>query len=427
MSFSTIEHVYRYLNEVPKFQELGKKAANFDLEHVVKFCTSIGNPHKNLHAVHVAGTNGKGSTCQIIASIYQEAGYEVGLYTSPHLMDVRERFRINAQMIPEGDLLDFFQRFESLIKSFPLTYFELCTVIAFWWFSEKKTDIAVIEVGLGGRLDATNIIRPIVSVITNISLDHTDLLGNDTVSIAREKAGIIKEGIPVVLGEIEGEARNEIIRVAKEMSSPYIEASDLNPRWDGGRCILEVNSSQLVLETDLHMPVQAKNIAAAWKVVHVLNRSHPVPRQAIERGVNTVNHKFGGHGRFERLVPGREWYYDGAHNLEAVKALKQAISIVRPINDCILVLSMMRDKISTSVMMEFSEFKKIFYHTIKSERAATCEDVREWLPEAVPIPKGTKERKNFFKEIASELVIFTGSFYFYPVVRGWLSNEANIP
>ncbi|MGK7389609.1 MAG: bifunctional folylpolyglutamate synthase/dihydrofolate synthase, partial [Candidatus Cyclobacteriaceae bacterium M2_1C_046] len=192
MPFNSIESVNSYLESIPKFQTSGKSAANFDLDHFKKFCNELGNPESKYPTIHVAGTNGKGSTCQILASIYQRAGYRVGMYTSPHLLNFSERFKINGIEISDAKLVEFFNAFESQLKKNGLSYFEISTAIAFWYFASQQVDLAIIEVGLGGRLDATNIIKPEVSVITNISLDHTDILGDSVNEIAREKAGIIK-------------------------------------------------------------------------------------------------------------------------------------------------------------------------------------------------------------------------------------------
>ena len=191
-SFNSINDVYKWLNEIPMFGKTGASAANFSLRSIRRFCAELGNPQDTYPTIHVAGTNGKGTTCQMLASVCQSAGYKTGLYTSPHLLDYRERFRVNAAQITEQDLLRFFRRFDELLKRYSLTYFEISTAIAFWFFEQQKVDIAIIETGLGGRLDATNIITPEVSVITSVGLDHTDILGDSLGKIAKEKGGIIK-------------------------------------------------------------------------------------------------------------------------------------------------------------------------------------------------------------------------------------------
>src|SRR5699024_12225038 len=230
MPFTTIEEVERYLAGIPKFQSDHTKAADFNLEKFRKFCSEIANPQQQFPAIHVAGTNGKGSTCRILASVYKEAGYKVGLYTSPHILRFNERFEVDGAPIPDEALISFLQAHEQLIEMHHLTYFEISTAIAFWWFSESAIDLGIIEVGLGGRLDATNIITPELSIITSIALDHTGILGDSMSEIAREKAGIIKKERPVVIGKLPPAARETIRSVAEERSEEH--TSELQSRFD---------------------------------------------------------------------------------------------------------------------------------------------------------------------------------------------------
>lgn len=192
MTIESIDDVYKYLEAIPPFKERGEEAADFTLDRFRDYCKEAGNPQDQFPSVHVAGSNGKGSTCQIISSIYDEADYKVGVFTSPHLLVYNERFTINGKQISDEDLVDFFSSHRTLIERFHLTYFEVCTALAFWWFAKREVDIAIIEVGLGGRLDATNIIHPLASVITTITYDHMNILGDTIAEIATEKAGIIK-------------------------------------------------------------------------------------------------------------------------------------------------------------------------------------------------------------------------------------------
>lgn len=215
-------------NQVPMFQNVGADAYKPGLERVLRLSEAFGNPHLKFKSIHVAGTNGKGSTSSLIASVLQfnDPGKKIGLFTSPHLIDFRERIRINGQMIPEQDVVDFIDRFRSLNLDIEPSFFELTTVMAFDWYARSGVDTAVIEVGLGGRLDSTNIITPLVSVITNISLDHTALLGHTEPEIAREKAGIIKPGVPVVIGRAEGDVRRVFADTAAQCGAPVDFASD---------------------------------------------------------------------------------------------------------------------------------------------------------------------------------------------------------
>ena len=418
----SITDVLQFLDQIPSFKAEGRKAADFSLGRFEKFCDLIENPQQELRCIHVAGSNGKGSTCRLIASMYRNGGYDVGLYTSPHILDYHERFAINGEHIPEADLVTFFQLYDGLIRSLKLTYFEISTALAFWWFARQKVDVAVIETGLGGRLDATNIITPIISVITTITLDHTDLLGDTIEAIAAEKAGIIKHNVPVVLGNVPEETVPVFQQQAQEKSAPIYTIDNLKPEFEGGNFALTDEEKTIKFSTSLQMPVQAHNIAMAWKVSTVLRETLPLAEQSRIAGVEEVGNEFPVPAQFEKLHQSREWYFDGAHNVQAVREMKKMVETKRPVKQTILVLSVMHDKINEKMMSEFSEFKKIIYHTLPLGRAATFDDVQVWLPHVQPFPVKKTSRKSLLKEFESELVIFAGSFYFYATVRDWLSS-----
>lgn len=420
MQFESVKAVENYLNNIPKFQSVGSSAAKFDLNRFKEFCSFSGNPQRKFSAIHVAGTNGKGSTCHIIAAILREAGYKTGVYTSPHIIDYRERFRIDNQYISEADLLTFFNKFRQAIQEYQLSYFEISTALAFWWFAQSGIDTACIEVGLGGRLDATNIIDPLVSVITSIALDHTDILGETLQEIAQEKAGIIKNGRPVVIGDLPEAARKVIIQIAEDKQAPVITIDALKPAFiETGHFQLTVGKQVINLKSNLTAPIQAKNIAVAWQVFQQIEDSFPITEKEFINGLKYVK---AGFGRFEKLSAYQQWYFDGGHNLQAIQALKQAINTVADIGDATLVLSMMKDKLRKDVMTEFSEFKNIYYYPLSLERAATFDDINRWLPKATPFPVSDENRKQLFQnDFDSELVIFSGSFYFYKAVRDWVS------
>ena len=214
--------------QVPMFQNLGAGAYKPGLDTTLKLAAHFGNPHRELTCIHVGGTNGKGSTASTLAAVLQAAGYRVGLYTSPHLMDFRERIRVDGETVSKEFVVDFVAEYlaSPALTALSPTFFELTTIMAFSWFASRNVDVAVIEVGLGGRLDCTNIITPVLSVITNISLDHTALLGDSEELIASEKAGIIKPGIPVVIGAAEGGVRRVFEEKAASVSAPIIFAAN---------------------------------------------------------------------------------------------------------------------------------------------------------------------------------------------------------
>ncbi len=219
----TCEYLY---NQMPAYERQGSDGYKEGLGNSLALDEHFGHPHKNYHTIHIAGTNGKGSCAHTLSAILQSCGYRVGLFTSPHLVDFSERIRVNGQPIPENYVIDFVEREKHFFEPLKPSFFELVTAMAFKYFEEADVDIAVVEVGLGGRLDCTNIITPILSVITNISLDHTELLGDSLEQIAYEKAGIIKKGVPVIIGEATPETRQVFDAIAQEVEAPIIYAED---------------------------------------------------------------------------------------------------------------------------------------------------------------------------------------------------------
>jgi len=211
----TIDYLFHHL---PMYSRIGAAAFKKDLTNTIQLCEALGNPHTKFKSIHVAGTNGKGSTSHMLAAILQTAGYKTGLYTSPHLKDFRERIKVNGKMVSESFVIDFTERIKPLIESIEPSFFEITVAMAFEYFAEQQVDVAVVEVGLGGRLDSTNIITPELSVITNIGWDHMNMLGDTLEKIAGEKAGIIKPYIPVVIGETTKETKDVFIAKAREFN-----------------------------------------------------------------------------------------------------------------------------------------------------------------------------------------------------------------
>lgn len=421
MAIRTIADVHQFLDSIPAFKAAGKEAADFSLDRFRRFCAAIDNPQEQFRSIHVAGSNGKGSTCNIIASIYRQAGYKTGIYTSPHIVSYNERFVINGVDISDDELLSFFQTHEALIKSFRLTYFEISTAIAFWWFAGQQVNVAIIETGLGGRLDATNIITPVASVITTVTLDHTDILGDTIEAIAAEKAGIIKQEVPLIVGNTPERALDVILERADEQSAAVYQAEQLEPRWEKGTYYLKKGDEQITLESTLKTAVQAHNIAVAWRLITVLQNELPVTDGQRREGVKRAGLR-ANMARFEQLHPELDWYFDGAHNVQAIREMKKMVQTIRPVDRSILVLALMSDKLTKKMASEFSEFKKIIYHTLPLGRAASFKNVKQWLPRVEPFPNQPKARNSLLKEFESELVIFSGSFYFYPAVRDWLTT-----
>ena len=287
-------------NRLPMFQTQGKNALNNKLDNILTFTSALGNPQTKFKSLHIAGTNGKGSSSSMLASILQEAGYKVGLYTSPHLKDFRERIKIDGKEIPEDYVVNFISENKSFLEEHSLSFFEMTVGMAFSYFAEEKVDIAVIEVGLGGRFDSTNIIIPEVSLITNISKDHTDILGDTLPKIAFEKAGIIKQNVPVVISEYQEETAPVFTTRAKEMKAPIIFA----------------NHIETSLITDLQGAYQEKNIKGVIAVIELLiHQGWDITSENIAQGLLHVVRNTNLKGRWQTLSSYPTIVCDTGHNV----------------------------------------------------------------------------------------------------------------
>ncbi|MBU2938442.1 bifunctional folylpolyglutamate synthase/dihydrofolate synthase [Lacinutrix sp. C3R15] len=290
--------------QLPMYQQQGEKAFKKDLSNTLILAKHLKNSETKFKTIHVAGTNGKGSTSHMLASVLQEAGYTVGLYTSPHLKDFRERIKINGKEVSKQFVIGFIKRNKAFLQNNSLSFFEMTVGMAFNYFAKQKVDIAIIEVGLGGRLDSTNIITPEVSVITNIGLDHTQFLGNTLQAIAKEKGGIIKKNIPVVIGETQKETKPVFNLLATETSSAIYYAD------------------QLIKErflSDLKGSYQEKNIKTVLQTIKVLQSQHwKLSKNNIEKGLLQVVKNTGLKGRWQVLQENPKVICDTAHNKEGL-------------------------------------------------------------------------------------------------------------
>nr|WP_315149127.1 folylpolyglutamate synthase/dihydrofolate synthase family protein [uncultured Flavobacterium sp.] len=317
-------------NQLPMYQLQGASAYKKDLTNAYLLANHLDNPQKNLKCIHVAGTNGKGSTSHMLASILQEAGYKVGLYTSPHLRDYRERIKINGAEISEDFVCDFITKNKAFFEANDMSFFEMTVGLAFEYFANEKVDIAIIEVGMGGRLDATNIISPLVSVITNIGLDHTQFLGNTLAAIAFEKAGIIKSGIPVVIGEYTPETQPVFLAKAEENNSIIYFASDL---------IAEAYPSDLVGDYQIH------NIKTVIQTIKVLNaqKEFKISENQIKSGLINVVRNTGLLGRWQQLSESPKIICDTAHNKNGLEIVMKQI-LKEKFDTLHIVLGVVNDK-----------------------------------------------------------------------------------
>lgn len=307
-----LETINWMFNQLPMYQLQGASAYKKDLTNAHLLVNHLDNPQKNLKCIHVAGTNGKGSTSHMLASIFQEAGYKVGLYTSPHLKDFRERIKINGLEISEDFVCDFINKNKVFFESNDMSFFEMTVGLAFDYFAKEKVDIAIIEVGMGGRLDATNIITPLVSVITNIALDHTQFLGNTLGAIAYEKAGIIKPGIPVVIGEYTNETKPVFLAKAKENNSEIYFASE----------IISQN-----YRSDLIGDYQAHNKKTVLQTIAVVNTQpeFKISDANIKSGLLNVVKNTGLEGRWQQLGEFPKIICDTAHNKNGLEIVMKQI------------------------------------------------------------------------------------------------------
>lgn len=317
-------------SQLPMFSRVGAPAYKPGLDTTLKLDEIFGHPHLKFKAIHVGGTNGKGSSSHLIASVLQAQGYKTGLYTSPHLTDFRERMRINGEMIPKRNVVEFVNKWRDLNTDLKPSFFELTMMMAFDWFAAEKVDFAVIEVGMGGRLDSTNIISPILSVITNISFDHTQFLGDTLPKIASEKAGIIKPGISVVIGEAEGEVKRVFQERAEEVGAPVIFAEDfkgikaMNLQPDGWECTL---SNGMKVSVPLGGEYQKWNIRTVLCAVEELKRiGVEIDAANIRKGMEDVVASTGLRGRWQTVRKEPIVICDTGHNMAGLQETTSALA-----------------------------------------------------------------------------------------------------
>ena len=347
----TIQWLY---TQLPMYQRQGKQAFKKDLANIIAFDKYMGQPSRKFKSIHVAGTNGKGSVSHFLASILQESGYKTGLYTSPHLTDFRERIRINGQMIRKNCVINFVKRYQKFFDKHRLSFFEMTVGMAFEHFAKKKVDIAVIETGLGGRLDSTNIIYPELSIITNIGLDHTNMLGDTLTKIAREKAGIIKQNTPIVIGRKQLETFPVFEQVARLKNAPliYAEYFKTNP-----------------YESGLKGNYQQENIRTVMAAVDELQqRAWQIPESAIKAGLKNVVKNTGLRGRWDILQTKPLIIADTAHNQDGITAVMKQLSET-PHKNLHMVLSFVNDKDLNNILPLFPKNATYYFSKAQIPRA----------------------------------------------------------
>ncbi|MBX7204807.1 MAG: bifunctional folylpolyglutamate synthase/dihydrofolate synthase [Bacteroidia bacterium] len=356
MNYSeTLEYLF---SRLPMFTRIGAAALKPDLTNTIALCSLLGNPQHKFKTIHVAGTNGKGSVSHMLASVLQNAGYKTGLYTSPHLKDFRERIRINGAMIPQQYVIDFVHKHKAAFEQIQPSFFEMTVALCFDYFAHENVEIAVIETGLGGRLDSTNIIAPELSVITNIGWDHTDLLGDTLAKIASEKAGIIKPHTPVVIGETQPETKQVFLEKAEQESAPVFFADEQNRCTEisfagsGLSCTITVDSQIKYrnLFCELGGMYQQKNIITVIESVHQLQqKGFEIGTTHLYQGLAQVKKQTGLAGRWHQLGDNPLIICDTGHNVNGMEYVVKQLKVL-PYKKLHMVIGMVKDKDITKVL-----------------------------------------------------------------------------
>lgn len=377
----TLDYLYTRL---PLFSRIGAAALKPSLDNTIALCDFLDNPHRKFKTIHIAGTNGKGSVSHMLAAILQAAGYKTGLYTSPHLKDFRERIKINGHMIPEETVVDFTRRIQPAIDTLNPSFFEITVAMAFDHFAKEAVDIAVIETGLGGRLDSTNIINPELSVITTIGWDHMNLLGDTLEKIASEKGGIIKQNIPVVLGHIDGDARTVLTKIAQEknaacdLAAEHFQATEWS--WQQHKLVVQVASAH---HTDRHtytldLPgiYQKDNLLTVLTAVSRLQQAGwNITQQQLQQGLSQARKTTGLHGRWELLQQHPDMVADVAHNEQGMQMLLQQLELTT-YNHLHIVTGMVADKEVDKVLSLMPRQAYYYFTQASIPRALPAKDLR---------------------------------------------------
>ncbi len=395
----TLDYFY---NHLPMFQRIGSAAYKNNMDNTIALCKILGNPEHKFKSIHIAGTNGKGSTSHLLASILQSAGYKVGLYTSPHLKDFRERIKINGEMIPQQYVVDFVETYKNDFEQIQPSFFEMTVGLAFNYFVSQQIDIAVIEVGLGGRLDSTNVIRPELSIITNISFDHTALLGNTLEKIAIEKAGIIKPETSVIIGETQVEIKNVFLEKAKQNNATLIFADEIYKAVN----VHHINNDKLLLSMDIERKTQSsppsfsennpeeitaypnletellgyyqqKNIPTVLCAVDLLiNKGFTISEKNIREGIKNVISQTGLLGRWQVLSQHPVVIADTGHNEAGIKEVLNQINQT-PHHHLHFVLGVVNDKDITTILSLLPQNAYYYFCNANIPRALKAKDLAD--------------------------------------------------
>lgn len=417
----TLDYLYAKL---PMFTKVGASALKDGLTNIISFCEVLNHPEHRFKTIHVAGTNGKGSTSHMLAAILQTAGYKTGLYTSPHLKDFRERIKINGEMIAEEEVISFVKDNSKAINNISPSFFEVTVALAFDHFAKNKVDVAVIEVGLGGRLDSTNIINPEISVITNIGLDHVNILGNTLEQIASEKAGIIKKNTPVIIGEYLEETKPVFINKANAEDVPIYFASEtigieLKERAAEALSLIaktDSESSSLHIELDLTATYQLKNIKTVLATIKELRKKDfIISNQHLQKALKQVKSLTGLMGRWQTLQTQPLVICDNGHNEDGISEVLKNIELT-PFQNLHMVIGMVKDKDISKVLSLLPKEATYYFCSPDLERAKPAEELAKEATEfglKGKVYSSVKEAlENAVKSAEKEDLIFIGGSTF---------------
>lgn len=369
-------------DRLPIYRKIIKISSKSRLDKIIKFCEYLKNPEISFPSLHLAGTNGKGSTGHLIASILQESGYRTGIFSSPHLKDFRERIKCNGRMVSREFITDFVERHSKMIEHYSLSFFEITTVMSFAYFSEKSVDIAIVETGLGGRLDTTNIILPILSIITNVSFDHMDILGSTIEKISLEKAGIIKNRIPVIIGSY----TNETISIFKNVSKENCSSIYFVP----------YNFNKLLYESPLKGDYQRLNKKTVLQTIKVLRKQFwKISSKNLLEGFKNVINNTGFNGRWEILSKKPLIICDTAHNEDGISRIAEQLS-KEPAKYLRLVLGFVRGKEVTKMLSYFPQYAIYYFCQPHLDRALSIEKLKD-------ITKNLFTKAYYFRSLANAL------------------------
>jgi dihydrofolate synthase/folylpolyglutamate synthase len=382
MNYSeTLDFLY---SKLPMFTRIGEAALKKDLHNTIALCESLGNPQDTFKSIHIAGTNGKGSSSHMLAAILQKAGYKTGLYTSPHLKDFRERIKINGKMLPKAFVSAFVKHEAKIIEKVQPSFFEVTVAMAFSYFAIEKVDVAIIEVGLGGRLDSTNIIHPELSLITNISLDHTNILGNSIKEIAFEKAGIIKAAVPAIVGEYSAESKPVFEEKAKEVGTTLQFAADdyhlESVRAQSNLVLVDVFRNKELLYKDLALDLtgtyQQHNILGVVAAVDQLNKDgYKISKAHVYAGLRQVKELTGLNGRWQTLSKEPLVICDTGHNVAGITEVLKNIQAT-PFQELHMVIGMVKDKDISSILELLPKTATYYFTQPNLERALPATELQ---------------------------------------------------